>query len=220
MVWDPETGFGGDGMGESVTIDGMFLGRCVMEGPFKDLRPQYFAARYRPHCLARAFTDGQLPEDGAVVGLLEGHNYRPAIMRHLREAPNYDAFRQLMEDTPHLAIPTSINGDMRAISSPNGGFLRQSHYVSEVWCLRDLLTLCQPLPDPIFFLHHTQLDRLWWTWQRSKAPGRFLEYDGPKAKDSKMGAGLDDLLNMAGLAEDISVSTVMSTEGGFLCYSY
>ncbi|KAK3312335.1 putative tyrosinase [Apodospora peruviana] len=73
--------------------------------------------------------------------------------------------------------------------------------------------------DPNFFLHHAQVDRLWWTWQ-TKASQRMFEYNGPKEGESKEEASLDDLLPMHGLGPDLAVREMMSTRDGMLCYVY
>ena len=85
--------------------------------------------------------------------------------------------------------------------------------------------------DPIFFLHHTNIDRLWWRFQTS-SPSRKLEYNGRKYRFNwsnpndplnAVVASAQDNLPMAGLAPDILVQDVMQTEGGLngeLCYKY
>lgn len=72
--------------------------------------------------------------------------------------------------------------------------------------------------DPIFYLHHAQLDRLWFLWQRKDAGHRQREYTG--RTDTSNAASLEDLLVLGGLAPDITVSQVMDTEGAELCYRY
>ena len=72
---------------------------------------------------------------------------------------------------------------------------------------------------PVFFLHHAQLDRLWWIWQKEDAE-RVIEYNGPKDGHSEMAASLDDMLSMLELAPDIPVRDMMSTESDTLCYVY
>jgi tyrosinase len=75
------------------------------------------------------------------------------------------------------------------------------------------------LVDPVFFLHHAQLDRLWWTWQALHEENR-LDYIGVASHHSKEKASVTDLLLMGGLAPDIAVSQVLTTRGDLLCYKY
>lgn len=74
--------------------------------------------------------------------------------------------------------------------------------------------------DPIFFLHHAQIDRLWWLWQQEKYKQRAYEYSGPVSDKSDELAQLENVLKMKGLAPDIKVEKVMETNTGFLCYGY
>jgi hypothetical protein len=73
--------------------------------------------------------------------------------------------------------------------------------------------------DPIFFLHHTQLDRIWWRWQQID-PSHQMQYLGPAKHHSNETASLNDILLMGDLAPGIPVKEVMSTESDLLCYRY
>ncbi len=74
--------------------------------------------------------------------------------------------------------------------------------------------------DPLFFLHHAQLDRMWWKWQLDSPQTRLFEYTGLPRFGSTREASLDDSLTYGGFIPDISVRKVMDTEGGLLCYRY
>ena len=84
-----------------------------------------------------------------------------------------------------------------------------------------LLRLCRTeSSDPIFFLHHAQLDRLWWLWQQAQPNNSTFEYTGHHMTNSSGNASLEDRLFMDTLAVDVSVEDVMSTKGKCLCYEY
>ncbi|KPA35765.1 monooxygenase [Fusarium langsethiae] len=79
--------------------------------------------------------------------------------------------------------------------------------------------------DPIFFLHHTQIDRLWSLWQQEDPKVRLADFAGDKTQDQFDGtkpsrASLDDTLLMKDLADDLKVKDMMTTENLVLCYSY
>lgn len=76
------------------------------------------------------------------------------------------------------------------------------------------------MADPVFFLHHTQLDRLWWKWQQADMNYRLTEYMGRAEWNSDKGASLDDVIFVGDLAPETTVSEMMDTESGQLCYSY
>lgn len=77
-----------------------------------------------------------------------------------------------------------------------------------------------PITDPLFFLHHTQLDRLWWIWQNTQNRGKQLEYSGKAARNSTNQALITDAIRMGGLAPDIQVSEILDTQTELLCYRY
>ena len=80
--------------------------------------------------------------------------------------------------------------------------------------------------DPVFYLHHTQVDRLWWLWQQQDLEARINQYEGPKnnmrifKNMTQVEASLEDIVEMGGFADDILVRDLMSTQSDLLCYSY
>ncbi|MCJ1446932.1 MAG: hypothetical protein MMC23_007440, partial [Stictis urceolatum] len=106
---------------------------------------------------------------------------------------DYDTFNLCVELGPHNAIPRSIGGDFTVFTAPI---------------------------DPVFFLHHTQIDRLWWKWQDMDVEKRMWQYRGQKSHTSKEPASLTDIISMGGLAPDIVVESIIDTEGSLLHYSY
>jgi tyrosinase len=81
------------------------------------------------------------------------------------------------------------------------------------------------ISDPIFFLHHTQIDRLWYLWQQGDPETRTMEFAGYKTQDHFDGtkpppASLEDTLLMNGLADDLKVKDLMITQSSLLCYYY
>ena len=80
--------------------------------------------------------------------------------------------------------------------------------------------------DPAFYLHHTQIDRLWWIWQMQDLPKRLSEISKTRTMGNKPpspNGTLDDLTNLGILAGDVKVRDLMSTMGGVdgkLCYIY
>lgn len=97
--------------------------------------------------------------------------------------------------------------------------------------------------DPLFFLHHTNLDRLWWNWQTENISSRIFDMDGqnvPTAEYiSSMGlynvtdatldydgdpgnvTTLNHTLNFLGVVPNATIGDVMDIRGGsLLCYEY
>lgn len=74
--------------------------------------------------------------------------------------------------------------------------------------------------DPVFFLHHAQLDRLWWLWQHRSLSTRERDYAGVTARNSTTRASLTDIIKVGGLGKDLETKDVMSTRNQLLCYKY
>lgn len=92
--------------------------------------------------------------------------------------------------------------------------------VTSAWSITLTFDLWYLYLDPIFFLHHAQVDRLWYIWQKADPEKRMMAYAGGNGVPGGGAATLDDILPMAGLANDRVVRDLMSTvEGGF-CYKY
>ncbi|KAF5240380.1 hypothetical protein FANTH_9640 [Fusarium anthophilum] len=194
-IWDPKTGFGGNGsLNKTESIyDGRAVRKCLDDGPFKDFFPAYLTTEYDPHCLARDWNDGS-----ENVGNMLSENYNKEAVAKVQAVKDYDNYRQRLEAGPHGAIHSAMGGDMVPNTSPN---------------------------DPIFFLHHTQIDRLWYLWQQEDPKTRTMEFAGYKTQDQFDGtkpppASLDDTLLMNGLADDLKVKDLMTTQSSLLCYSY
>ncbi|KAK4098878.1 Di-copper centre-containing protein [Parathielavia hyrcaniae] len=99
--------------------------------------------------------------------------------------------------------------------------------------------------DPIFYLHHTFLDKVYWDWQARDLPARLTEIGGqntqaeswtppppdalvpppdwpPQVPQGDPGnvTTLSHILNMWGVIEDAVVADVMDIRGPLLCYEY
>lgn len=83
--------------------------------------------------------------------------------------------------------------------------------------------------DPIFYLHHANLDRLWWSWQKLNLSTRLTDISGPiNLMDYGNAQGgnvtLDFPLSVGVSAANVTVGDVMNIKGcgtaGVLCYEY
>jgi len=115
-VWDPVTGFGGNG-----TDAPGRLTQCVRDGPFRNLRPAYWNNDYQPHCLVRLWAPPQPQEN---LQEMFGFNYNPNQMEWVNAEATYAGFNGALENTPHAAVHFGIgqqDGDVGANNaSPNG----------------------------------------------------------------------------------------------------
>lgn len=78
--------------------------------------------------------------------------------------------------------------------------------------------------DPLFYLHHAWLDKVWWDWQSRNLPARVRDITGRKRMgdhDSSEGiVTLGDTLNMMGVVPNARVGEVMDLKGRRLCVEY
>ncbi|KAF4511563.1 hypothetical protein G6O67_003346 [Ophiocordyceps sinensis] len=184
-IWDNSAGFGGDGDPDGAETVGD--GRCVIDGPFADLRPIIYNHTLAEHCLSRGFRDGN------ATGRLSGEKFSPENMGDILRQDDYSGFLRRVERDLHNTLHNSVNGDFKAMTAAN---------------------------DPLFFLHHGNLDRLWWRWQRENPRSRLLQYLGRHMHNSTGAARLDDVLMFDGFTENVAVHQVMNAEAGLLCYTY
>jgi tyrosinase len=113
-VFDPKTGFGGDGeVGGELTISN--TGRCVVDGPFAGIEVPYYDVKYQPHCLSRGFRD----LDGN-LGHIDGSDITPESIEEVLGLEDYESFVTLMESRVHDAIPYGISGDFETFTAPYG----------------------------------------------------------------------------------------------------
>lgn len=96
--------------------------------------------------------------------------------------------------------------------------------------------------DPMFFLHHTNLDRLWWEWQAVNS-SRVTDMGGrnvatsttlvnaqplslpeaafaPYFGDNGNVTTLDHVLWMAGIAENVTVAEVVDVNSDAICVAF
>ena len=116
-VFDPKTGFGGDGEVGGETSIGR-SGRCLVDGPFAGVTADYYDVKYDPHCLSRGFRD----LDGT-LGHIEGHDISPESIEEVLSLGDYEQFVALMESRVHDAIPFGIGGDFETFTAPYGRFI-------------------------------------------------------------------------------------------------
>lgn len=83
--------------------------------------------------------------------------------------------------------------------------------------------------DPIFFLHHANLDRVWWSWQTFDLPNRLSDISGPivlmdYANEKAGNVTLDFAMTFGVSAPNVTVGDVMDISSGkgngIMCYTY
>ena len=124
------------------------------------------------------------------------NNFNSSAVAKGQKMDNFQDYRYYLEGVPHGAVHQYIAGDMAPSSSPN---------------------------EPLFFLHHAAIDRLWTLWQEQDRSKRLTDYKGNlpggSSKDGPFDAKIDDVLpSFGGLIDQVRVRDVMDTRAGDLCY--
>ncbi|PWY66784.1 hypothetical protein BO70DRAFT_419105 [Aspergillus heteromorphus CBS 117.55] len=107
-----------------------------------------------------------------------------------------------ISNIPHKGVHTYIGGVMADIKSSPG--------------------------DPVFFMHHMYIDRVWWLWQRQDPINRLYDISGPTLNQTAnvepaggwQNATLHYELSSFDIMANTTIGEVMNTQGGYLCYGY
>ncbi|PPQ71451.1 hypothetical protein CVT24_011963 [Panaeolus cyanescens] len=201
-IFDPHTGFGGDGVAGTLTlnlthdemdvngIDPDLYRGCVMDGPFA--YPQ-FTVHLGPgmlvgdHCLTRGINDSIIT-----------HGLNSNLVKRALNKSTFEQFRLALEEG---------NGD----GSEHGA----GHYAVG----GEFANLYSSPAEPIFFLHHANLDRLWWNWQSLDLSARIIDVSGNDTHGQNV--TLDYKLPFGQFNDDYtSIKHVMDVTQYPLCYDY
>ncbi|KAH7041529.1 monooxygenase [Microdochium trichocladiopsis] len=200
-IWDAATGFGGNGVKTGNPTPG--FQRCVVDGPFANTNltlamgwPDMNTVGNRLHCFTREFNsaEGHDPVTGEIIiGDMQVSAYSSAVMRTIDNFDTYRRMSEMLEGLPHAQIHSVIFGDMGPATSPN---------------------------EPLFFLHHANVDRAWARWQGRNAT-RLADYAGFIDRDETIRASITDEMPVMELADTKPVvQDYMDTMAGPLCYTY
>ncbi|RFU25773.1 hypothetical protein B7463_g10564, partial [Scytalidium lignicola] len=204
-IWSNKSGFGGNGSSPN---------HCLDYGPLANMAPQY----PEPHCLRRNFAAENM----------HARNYTAALVENLISNSNtYEEFRGGLEDGPHRWVHRGIGGEMPLPWSTNGphrAFISCSCFAFTFFS--DKIAFLGL--DPIFFVHHAQIDRLWWKWQNRmpKSRGSYATLEEGSKTDMELEllqvpqVSRREPLKLYGLGEDKIVEDLMLTESTLLCYKY
>ena len=209
-VFDPVTGFGGNGEAGVppppaapgiFTLPGGTGGGCVQDGPFVKLTLNIGPGEsltYNPHCVSRSLN----PTMGRYL------NY--SNIAPLAKATTFKEFDYITEATPtslNQSVPITFHGAGHWAIGGGQDYLYSSN------------------SDPLFYLHHTFIDSLWWAWQLADPSSRFLDISGPQIPfTSEPQVTLDFPIDLGWARPAIPISRVMDVtkgnKGGIGCYEY
>ncbi|XP_025018121.1 uncharacterized protein LOC107369608 isoform X2 [Tetranychus urticae] len=175
------------------------------------LSDKYFGGNGEPpfYCVSNSFlstVDTKLPDGkrrcikrifyGSQSDTLSPWNNTQSVLNLIRVSNDSEAFRIGLEDSIHLDVHRGLGSD-----EPRG----------------DMNSPIAPI-DPIFYLHHSNLDRWLYTWQLSK-PERFEMINGQQRLLDNSLAPLTNDYILDGYA-NVSIGTILRIEEDPLCYTY
>jgi len=198
-IFDPITGFGGDGVPGTYILpaDPSGIGAisrpeeykgCVQDGPFRD-------SLYTVH-----LGPGNLVTDHCLVrGINEG--WKHAIVS---SNVNEQLAKGTFEDF-RLAIDSRMNG---------------IHGVGHVIVGGEMTNVFSAGADPLFYLHHTNLDRHWWLWQQMDPEKRTYAISGPTSVNGTDTVTLDFVMDFPALGANVTIRDVMDSTKEHGCFVY
>ncbi|KAF8495783.1 Di-copper centre-containing protein [Russula emetica] len=178
-----------------------------------------------PHTVRRNFTLVLPPAPVAPTGPATDNN--ASISASVIEAVldispgDYKQFQTVVEvpGGPHIAVHAIMGGDM-------AGF-----------CPKNAPLNCTQGPkwasnDPLFFLHHAMIDKIWYEWQ-NRNPASATSFFGGSVERLDTEAdyqqypnggppylSLESTIPADGLFPEVTIGDVLNTTGGYLCYVY
>ncbi|KAF3914326.1 Tyrosinase [Arthrobotrys entomopaga] len=163
-IWDPILGFGGNGPYIQATaeqalgaVPGRSGGGCVQNGAFQNMKVNLGPTNIMDgpsRCLSRDFS------------FYFSNRYLQKNQTLLTlKAKDFYSFDQVVEGGPSFEASGVHGGGHYGIGGLFG--IMGDLYVSP--------------GDPSFWLHHANLDRVWWSWQQLNWPARKTDISGPTA---------------------------------------
>ncbi|KAI1380758.1 hypothetical protein F4677DRAFT_441092 [Hypoxylon crocopeplum] len=218
-VWDPEYGFGGNGdyiedisgfpeeWRTAFEIPGRTGGGCLIDGPFAGANASMGPGNhtdYRPHCIRRDFSPWLM---------VRGLNVDAAAF--VLNARSYFEFDHRTE-----GLALGLGG----VSVHGGGHLGIGGM------LGDMANTWSSTVDPLFWLHHGAIDRLWDTWQRNDWETRKEDIGGPDTQwaypynyfgdKSYENVTLDFAMDLGEVGGMVDIRDTMDIQASPLCYAY
>jgi tyrosinase len=201
-IFDPATGFGGNGNKVVPTPEQNPLningtgGGCVQDGPFVPKNLMLNFPGPEPQCLRRDFSPSLL-----------NRGADPKVLNNILAQPDFVTFDRTLQGVKNLENANIHAGGHFGI----GGALGQAGDVYN-----------SPA-EPLFYLHHGALDWIYWRWQQKDLPTRLHQVGGnliPEDYTNKTAVTLDFQVNIGKLAGDLRLEQLLDTQGEILCYTY
>ncbi|KAG8704519.1 hypothetical protein FRC11_009811 [Ceratobasidium sp. 423] len=172
---------------------------CVQDGPYST-KSNFTITWPEKRCLQRNFN--MQSSSGSWWRPPTGPSTRHSQtqVNQINQNPKFINFWSALEEGPHDSVHNEINNDMAANFSPD---------------------------EPLFFLHHNNVDRIWALWQ-GRDQQRLQDYTGNTVQGQSPSdasryplASLDDPIDIGIQGfPPVKARDLMDTQGSTLCYKY
>ncbi|KAJ2915005.1 hypothetical protein MD484_g5409, partial [Candolleomyces efflorescens] len=200
-IFDPVTGFGGDGVPGTYTLPPDPKNESAI-GPFPG-----FGGRIWKGCVMDGpFKDtvfhlgpGRMITDHCLVRGVDDQWKRMLTsenVKNMLKARTYEEFRLVID---------AFNGIHGGGHILVGGEMTNTYSAGA---------------DPLFYLHHANLDRVWWHWQQADPANRLYDLSGPTTKGGNIPITLDFELDFPALGPNITVRDTMDSSLEPNCFTY
>ncbi|KAG2014944.1 tyrosinase central domain-containing protein [Coprinopsis cinerea AmutBmut pab1-1] len=201
---DPEVGFGDGGSVPINELGGNAGGYIVDNGAFANYRPNLPL----PHYLVRNFTPDALYNPDNRYGVGVSDTFNKTARERVMSAQSFWDFETMIDglDEPqfrsiHNSVHFLLGGDGQSFNWLQG----TPWFGSQVFGAN----------DPIFYLHHGNVDHVWWEWQNKNEKFQYDFSGRPGAVDS-----ICDMLPLNNLGPDVPIGLALKTEWYPQCYTY
>lgn len=198
-IFGPHLAFGGNGPKvvptpeqNRLNITGGTGGGCIPNGPFA--APAFYVNIPSKQCLRRDF-----------VPWIMNSFADPQLVTRLLSQPDYTAFARDVERERNFVVRNVHASGHFGV----GGVLGQ------------MGDAANSPADPLFYLHHGNLDRIFWEWQKG-GEERLREVGGPVVPFDYGGVNVTVgfEVGLGKLAGTVKLGELLDTVGGTLCYTY
>ncbi|TFK21130.1 tyrosinase [Coprinopsis marcescibilis] len=212
-IFHPILGFGGDGVPGTYALpidpyatDPVRSSRlvrerykgCVRTGPFASLTLHLGPGLLvTDHCLTRDVAELFRPQ-------VTSEAWSNALAQ-----PTFEKFRLKIDNFPIFPdVPSNFSELM-------------PHETGHAIVGGDLTNFYTSPGDPLFYLHHANIDRVWWQWQQLDL-ARLTDISGPADVNNLNGpqVALNTVMSFGTIAPNVTVGEMMNTALEPLCYSY
>ncbi|OOF95563.1 hypothetical protein ASPCADRAFT_170305 [Aspergillus carbonarius ITEM 5010] len=183
-------------------------GGCLYNGPFTN-----WTAHLGPFSIAQVQPYGSLPPNTwAYNPRCLTRNFTTDWLTSVNTADNVTALLSAPDIKSFLALmsPSTLG----YVGAHEGGHAAVGANMLDTWA---------SVQDPVFFLHHAMVDRVWTLWQQEDPESRLEAVNGTgivhDPPDAEL-VTLDTVMDFGVLDEARKVGEVMNVNGGMYCYGY